>query len=342
MDNEFLSDIHSLKYEYERNSKIILYGASIDGKKTYEVLDALGIQISYVIDSHLGNSGKYLYKAEIALPERLKNENGRICIILCSKAFTGEMFATVKNIPNNAEMLIFYSQDGIIKKPKNDLELFKLHQIGKNIYSKDLLALTHKIATETTAAYVYKNMVCVPTFPSHEILRAYAVSFIKAEGIVLEFGVFQGKSINALADFLKDRLIYGFDSFEGLPEDWVYGTFKGHFDVQGILPRVKENVVLIKGWFNETLPSFIDQHKGETCAFIHIDCDLYSSAEMVLSSLSSMITTGTIIVFDEYFNYPGWEEGEFRAFKEFLEETGFQYRYLGYVSTGEAVAIQIV
>lgn len=342
INESYISDLHNLKSEYERNSKIILYGASLDGRAAYEILDAAGIRVTYVVDSNLGNSGKYLYKAQIVLPERLKEESGRICLILCSKGSIGEMFTTVKQINHDAEIILFCSKNGEFKKPKNDLEFFRLYQYEKKGEEKDILLLTQRIATKTSASYVYKNMLCVPAFSSHEDLRTYAVSSIKLGGLVLEFGVFEGNSINAISRLLIERLVYGFDSFEGLPEDWNYGNFKGTFDVRGMLPKVNENVVLIKGWFDETLPLFANEHKGEACAFIHIDCDLYASTKTVFFHLHSMITSGTVILFDEYFNYPGWEAGEFKAFKEFLNETGLQYRYIGYVPTREAVAVQII
>jgi hypothetical protein len=47
-------------------------------------------------------------------------------------------------------------------------------------------------------------------------------------------------------------------------------------------------------------------------------------------------------VFDEYLNYPGWQDHEFKAFQEFIAETGLKYRYLGYVATNVQVAVQIL
>ena len=49
----------------------------------------------------------------------------------------------------------------------------------------------------------------------------YALDNVKIEGDFLEFGVFQGRSINIIAEKFPDQKIYGFDSFKGLPEDWV-------------------------------------------------------------------------------------------------------------------------
>lgn len=78
----------------------------------------------------------------------------------------------------------------------------------------------------------------------------------KPNTLWLEFGVASGKTINYISQFTKDK-VYGFDSFEGLPEKWRDGFDKGAFSRNGNLPQVNNNVELIKGWFNETLPDFI-------------------------------------------------------------------------------------
>lgn len=73
------------------------------------------------------------------------------------------------------------------------------------------------------------------------------------------------------------------------------------------LPWILENVELIKGWFDETLPIFVSRCDiiSRKAYFIHIDCDLYSSARIVFANIAQFIKEGTIIAFDEYFNYPG-------------------------------------
>ena len=78
-------------------------------------------------------------------------------------------------------------------------------------------------------------------------------------------------------------------------------------------------------------------------AFIHIDCDLYSSTTHDLRrSLADRMVPGTIILFDEYFNYPNWEEHEFKAFQEFVTERNIAYRYLAFARQQVAVRIECV
>ena len=158
---------------------------------------------------------------------------------------------------------------------------------------------------------------------------------IRINGEILEFGVWSGRSINIIADILKDKTIHGFDSFEGLPEDWAMsnGEFhnpnilkrkKGHFALEE-LPEVKSNVRLWNGWFNETIPHYIDEIKPQQIAFLHVDGDLYSSARTNLYELEKYIVKDTIICFDEFYpfgrkKYERWEENEFKALKEWTIE----------------------
>jgi hypothetical protein len=113
------------------------------------------------------------------------------------------------------------------------------------------------------------------------------------------------------------------------------GTFK-----RNDLPKVAANVELIVGWFEKTLPGFLEAHP-EPVSFQHVDCDLYSSTKTVLQYLRNQIVPGKIIVFDEYFNYVGWRLHEFKAFGEFVASSGLNYRYLGAVPAHQQVAVAI-
>ena len=147
------------------------------------------------------------------------------------------------------------------------------------------------------------------------------------KGLVVEFGVAKGETIKRLANVDKNRTVYGFDSFDGLPESWN-GLGVGHFACE--LPEVQENVVLVKGLFDESLPKFLKENKDQV-AFLHIDCDLYSSTKTVFDNLKDRMADGCIIVFDELLNYGGdiWREHEYKAFQEFLEESEYSYKCVG-------------
>jgi hypothetical protein len=135
------------------------------------------------------------------------------------------------------------------------------------------------------------------------------------------------------------RTIHGFDSFEGLPEPWAGFSLGGKaFDLSGRLPRVPGNVQLHRGYFDVSLSTWLNGNPGQV-AFIHFDCDLYSSTKTVFKLLAPRLVSGTIILFDEYFNYPNWEKHEFKAFREFVAEYSVKYTYLAFARQQVAVRI---
>lgn len=198
--------------------------------------------------------------------------------------------------------------------------------------------LARMSAAVSSSQYLYSRMIGAQRFGSALELTDFAVASATVEGLALEFGVFSGRSINRIAQG-RPGPVYGFDSFEGLPEEWREGYGKGRFAREG-LPEVSENVELVVGWFDRTLPKFLDEHPGPV-SIVHVDCDLYSSTQTVLQQLRERIVPGTIILFDEYFNYPGWEMHEFKAFKEFVDSTGLQYEYIGLNPNHQQVAVRV-
>jgi hypothetical protein len=134
--------------------------------------------------------------------------------------------------------------------------------------------------------------------------------------------------------------VHGFDSFQGLPEDW-HAEPRGSYSTGGVLPAMPENVTLHAGWFADTLPAFLDRHSGAV-RFANIDCDLYSSARSVLELLADRIVTGSVIVFDEYLMHQQWREDEFRAFQEIVASRGWRYEYLCFGLTSKQAVVRIL
>lgn len=145
-------------------------------------------------------------------------------------------------------------------------------------------------------------------------------------GLVLEFGVRNGHTIHKLAELFPQRKVYGFDSFEGLPEAWN-DEDAGSYTALGRLPKVPANVEFVVGWFNDTLSGFRQAHP-EPVAFMNVDCDLYSATKTVFDELNAQIVPGTVIVFDEYIVNKSWREDEFKAFQEWVAVNNVQYEYL--------------
>lgn len=154
----------------------------------------------------------------------------------------------------------------------------------------------------------------------------YCKNYIADTGLILEFGVRYGHSICHIAEIFPSRDVYGFDSFEGIPDQWGEEA-AGSYTTNGMLPDVPENVYLIQGWFKDTIPKFKKNHSGQI-AFMNIDCDIYLSTVTILSELSDQIDVGTVIVFDEYICNKTWKEDEFKAFQEWVRDNNVKYKYV--------------
>jgi len=209
-------------------------------------------------------------------------------------------------------------------------------------HNKDLRIQAQQQASITSYYFIKTYLLNTSSFETKFELLRFALSKIQKSNeneLFCEFGVFSGKTINFIADNYPNIIVYGFDSFEGIPEKWNF-LEKGYFKVN-VLPKVRPNVQLIKGWFNEALPEFLKINKGNV-SFLHIDSDLYSSAKTIFTLMNERIVSGTVIVFDEFFNYPFWEEGEYRAFMEFTKSRNIIFEYIGYCYKGEQVALRIL
>jgi O-methyltransferase len=134
----------------------------------------------------------------------------------------------------------------------------------------------------------------------------------------LEFGVWKGETLRAWTSINtnENSRFYGFDSFEGLPEDWVHDfgrTRKETFDLKGVAPTFSDKRVrLVKGWFQHTLRSFLRDAELSHPLVLHIDSDLHTSTHYVLSTMDPLLEGGDIIIFDEYASpaheYFAWEQ----------------------------------
>jgi predicted O-methyltransferase YrrM len=210
---------------------------------------------------------------------------------------------------------------------------------GQKTDSFDILQFAKIDAALTSARYYQNHMLLSKNFTNDLQCLEHALSICGHEGLYLEFGVASGRTVNHIANVLKNEKIYGFDSFDGLPEDWRTGFSVGAFK-KNKLPETAANVKLISGLFEDTLPTFLQNNSGDI-AFMHIDCDLYSSTKTILDLCQPRIKHGTVIVFDEYLNYPGYQHHEFMAWKQFVDEHALSYRYEGFVSCHQQVSIRV-
>eukprot|EP00397_Hematodinium_sp_SG-2012_P056449 GEMP01069656.1.p1 GENE.GEMP01069656.1~~GEMP01069656.1.p1 ORF type:complete len:384 (+),score=49.66 GEMP01069656.1:95-1246(+) len=211
------------------------------------------------------------------------------------------------------------------------------------IGSKWKPVLAGRADNKTLDAWIDGELPLIPVVPIDPLAFTLSFNHVDQNGLWLEFGVYKGETSTQIAAFRKTKgnftTVFGFDSFTGLPEDWEIGAMDSKlpsarviaswvFDLKGTLPRVASNVQLVKGWFNETLPSFLAEHPGPV-TLLHIDCDLYSSTSYVLTVVAPRLQPGTVIVFDELVNFPQFRQHEIRALHEFIRNsTGFSFEWL--------------
>ena len=178
--------------------------------------------------------------------------------------------------------------------------------------------------------YIFANCTDALIFSTRESLWDFAISDLSrfnSQDLFVELGVANGYSINYFAKRIKPKTAYGFDGFIGLKEKWPGTSLQiGTFNREGILPKVESNVTLIKGWFENTLASFLADSKKKI-GFIHIDCDTYESTKYVLDVIAPFMGENSLILFDDFFGYPFWEYGQSKAFLEW--QMCSEFRYIG-------------
>ena len=161
----------------------------------------------------------------------------------------------------------------------------------------------------------------------------------------LEFGVYQGYTIqywSKINDNPHSRF-FGFDSFEGLPEDWS-GAFvrvpRGTFNTDGVIPAIDDpRVSFHKGWFQHSLPVFLQTFESRNRLVIHCDADLYTSTLYVLCTLHRYLKPGSLVIFDEF----SGATDEFRAFTDYTSSFMQKFQVVAQVgSQCDQVAVQAV
>ncbi len=182
-------------------------------------------------------------------------------------------------------------------------------------------------------------------FLKDDEIRKYSISKSitnsNQSNLFLEFGVFKGDSINIFAKFLsyKNLNIYGFDSFEGIEEEWITDEYNpiGTFSLNKKTPKVSKNVSLIVGKVQTTLENFLEKNNGNKIAFAHMDMDTYTPTKYILIKIKPYLQKGSIILFDEFYSFPNWQMHEYKAFTETFSEK--EYKYIAFGTRQAAIEI---
>jgi O-methyltransferase len=148
----------------------------------------------------------------------------------------------------------------------------------------------------------------------HELRKTLKIiEMDETDGDYCEFGCFTGASlthslrITSGKEFFKKKIFYGFDSFEGFPEEAhkIYKSedFSADYDeVKKIEKNSKGRCKIIKGFFEESLTDNLIKEKINKISLAFIDCDLALSSIPVFSFIKSRLVNGSFIIIDDYFN----------------------------------------
>ncbi len=174
------------------------------------------------------------------------------------------------------------------------------------------------------------------------------------DGDWLEFGVYKGDSAECfLSRMPRKARLYLFDSWEGLPEDWVYGpektvqASKEWFALSGGPPTSRfqkygNRAVFVKGLFQKTIPKWKRNRANTKISVIHLDADIYSSTKYVLDTIDDMITSDTLVMLDDYYGRPANMDNVHKAFHEYIDKNGYDFTYLARYPTLSKVALKII
>ncbi len=231
-----------------------------------------------------------------------------------------------------------------------------LKGLGYNTDVMNIRRMSKDIATGDTWRYMESKDLedlkdCVTDYDLYEwTVNSQLDSALLEIGQILEFGTATGRTLNQFAYWLPNKTIYGFDSWQGLPEKFN-DLPAGHFAQP--LPEIATNCRLVQGWFGSrpaqdqsgiaefTTQTFAAAHP-EPIALLHLDADLYSSTKTVLNAFAKHIVSGTVILFNEYWNHPTWKKHEFKAWQEHCATHNIRYEYIGYASDHQEVAVRVL
>lgn len=189
-------------------------------------------------------------------------------------------------------------------------------------------------AAQSSADFIEPLLSTTLLIRRSDQIRDFALRRAPAEGLLMELGVYRGRSINQFADLLAKagdpRIVFGFDAFQGLSEDWFGKSIarQSNFNRGGRPPKVRRNVELEIGWVEDTLAAFLARRPGPI-ALLHIDTDTYTPCKLALSLCRERLVEGTIVLFDEHHGYPNWQNGEFKALNETLQPGEYTYLAFG-------------
>jgi len=202
--------------------------------------------------------------------------------------------------------------------------LFSYSYIFGNSFSELLIRIGFLIKSS-----IWNKRIEVPWFVDRKEMYSFIVpqfNLNENEIVYLEFGVSKGWGFHFWYNTNKNQKsrFYGFDTFNGIPEDWG-SVKKGAYSANGQVPEVKDHrCKFIVGMFQDTLADFIKNQSLKNQLVILLDADLYNATLFVMINIFPFLKKGDIIIFDEFFSVSKADH-ELRAFLDFISLYNLSY-----------------
>ena len=222
-------------------------------------------------------------------------------------------------------------------KAKLTLSALKFYEGDKSEFNELIKSDLRDHSSIRSFNWVF-NLPKIPTLHFHRwALFDHMTALSKRDRPFYEFGVWRGEAFRYLINTFKKG--YGFDTFEGLPEDWHHEK-AGTYSSDGNIPKINGGKFIV-GKFEDTLPGFFAEERP-MASIVNFDADLYSSTICALNFCKPIIDQHTILIFDEFIINKNWEEDEYKALEEFCADNQYTYEVLAVSFFTKQVAVKVI
>ena len=193
--------------------------------------------------------------------------------------------------------------------------------------------------------YGPKNWLSQPTY-FKDIFKHIDIP-TSSNSLFIELGVFTGHTLSLINQNTENIMVYGFDTFSGLPEDWVESNGNILYNKNAFATSLPENTgknTFIVGKVEDTLLDFLKE-KNQKIKFIHLDLDLYSASKYALNTIFDYLEDEAIIVIDDVYGLPSWEEHSIKSLSECFDESKYEMEPVatcGWINGWASMALKII
>ena len=192
--------------------------------------------------------------------------------------------------------------------------------------------------------YGPKNWLSQPTY-FEDVFKHIDISN-SSNSLFMELGVFTGHTLSLINQNTENTIVYGFDTFSGLPEDWTESSGNILYNKNAFatsIPVDTDKNTFIVGKVEDTLLDFLKE-KNQKIKFIHLDLDLYSASKYALNTIFDYLEDEAIIIIDDVYGLPSWEEHSIKSLSECFDESKYDMEPIatcGWVNGWASMALKI-